>query len=110
MLLRLPSKSEGDEHNDERDECKRNERFRKKLHRLTLFPFQVHGCRLEEENVTHENDGKNEQAQDGHWCENSIGFFSDKNGAVRDKQDDEDDIHSGAQRIEVRILGHIITL
>ena len=61
---------------------------------------------LEEKEVAHESDRKDEQGEHGHGREDGVRLVSDIGGAVGNEEHDEDDVKSGQKRINVRIPAH----
>ena len=105
---RLDGKGDGDKNRGDYGES--YERFREKLQRLALLPFQVHENRLEKEGIAHEGDREYEHAQHGHRREDGVWLLSDEGGAIGDEEDDEDDIKPCKKRIEIRIPSHALII
>lgn len=104
------SNRKSDENDDGSDNRERNERFRKECYRFPLLAVEVHLDRVEKERIAHKCHGEDEEAKRRHRRENSIGFLSDEGRPVRNDQNDQNDIQSGDERVEIRILSHHRTI
>ena len=62
---------------------------------------------LEEKEVAHESDRKDEQGEHRHGRKDGVRFVSDIGGAVGNEEHDEDDIKSGQKRIGIGVSAHI---